>query len=72
MTYRLDVPCKNCPDRVVGCHAVCERYFDFKASKVEPSVKDKASGDYIAMQAKRKDKWDKVKEKMRRAKRRHD
>lgn len=23
-------PCKNCNDRKVGCHSVCDRYIQFK------------------------------------------
>ena len=23
-------PCKDCPDRVLGCHGTCERYAAFK------------------------------------------
>lgn len=26
----LNSPCKNCPDRYVGCHAECEKYKDFR------------------------------------------
>lgn len=25
----MDAPCKDCPDRVVGCHATCERYIAY-------------------------------------------
>lgn len=32
MTNRLHSPCKDCPDRVVGCHGKCEKY---KAYRVE-------------------------------------
>lgn len=27
--------CKDCPDRHIGCHAVCERYLDQKATLEE-------------------------------------
>lgn len=23
-------PCKDCPDRKVGCHSTCQRYLDFR------------------------------------------
>lgn len=23
-------PCKDCPDRKVGCHSVCEKYIEWK------------------------------------------
>ena len=29
---KLNSPCKDCPDRVVGCHGKCEKY---KAYRVE-------------------------------------
>lgn len=29
----LNPPCKNCPDRRVGCHSVCERYLEFKTKR---------------------------------------
>ena len=25
----MDAPCKDCPDRVLGCHSVCEKYKQF-------------------------------------------
>lgn len=24
-------PCKDCPDRHIGCHSECEKYLSFKA-----------------------------------------
>ena len=27
-----EAPCKDCPDRELGCHGRCERYADFKAA----------------------------------------
>lgn len=26
MTTKKDNPCKDCPDRHIGCHSDCERY----------------------------------------------
>jgi hypothetical protein len=23
-------PCKNCPNRKVGCHSTCQKYLDFR------------------------------------------
>ena len=23
-------PCKDCPDRQIGCHSTCEKYIEFK------------------------------------------
>ena len=25
-------PCKDCPDRVLGCHSTCQKYIDKKAA----------------------------------------
>ena len=30
-------PCKDCPDRVVGCHSTCEKY---QAAKVDHKKKE--------------------------------
>ena len=31
---RLIPPCKDCPDRAVGCHSICEKYITYdKANK---------------------------------------
>lgn len=27
----MTVPCKDCPDRVQGCHGNCEKYKEFRA-----------------------------------------
>lgn len=29
----IQPPCKDCPDRTVGCHATCEKYLDFAAER---------------------------------------
>ena len=40
MTTKKDNPCKDCPDRHIGCHSDCERYlawrkvYDERNSKV--------------------------------------
>lgn len=28
-------PCLNCPDRVIGCHAICEKYGAYPAQNLE-------------------------------------
>ncbi len=28
-------PCKNCPDRAVGCHSICEEYIAFDKGRKE-------------------------------------
>ena len=27
---RVWAPCKDCPDRVIGCHSHCEKYAEYK------------------------------------------
>lgn len=29
----MKVPCKDCGDRKIGCHAKCERYLEFRKSR---------------------------------------
>lgn len=31
----LNSPCKDCPDRVLGCHSVCEKYLAFHKERTE-------------------------------------
>ena len=31
----MTAPCKNCPDRVVGCHSTCERYAEYAKEREE-------------------------------------
>ena len=33
--YYADSPCKDCEDRVVGCHSVCTQYSNWKADSTE-------------------------------------
>lgn len=35
----VNAPCKHCPERAVGCHAVCERYKAFKADKENENLR---------------------------------
>ena len=28
----MNAPCKDCPDRCIGCHSVCAKYKDFLAA----------------------------------------
>lgn len=36
------VPCKDCEDRCVGCHSICERYKEFVSEyeKVKKFIKE--------------------------------
>ena len=36
-------PCKDCTDRAVGCHAVCERYLEW--AEMARSIRRKAKHD---------------------------
>lgn len=38
-------PCKDCPDRFVGCHSTCEKYIQFK--KDVRKDRQEHWGDYI-------------------------
>lgn len=31
----LKPPCKDCPDRYVGCHSTCEKYIAYDKSRKE-------------------------------------
>lgn len=31
----MNAPCKDCPDRQVGCHSTCEKYITFAKEKRE-------------------------------------
>ena len=45
----VQAPCKDCPDRAVGCHGTCEKYAEYKeACKMQKQtlLKDKAM-DYF-------------------------
>ena len=37
----LKSPCKNCEDRVVGCHANCKSYIDWAKEHNEAKEKDR-------------------------------
>lgn len=28
-----NAPCKDCPDRVVGCHSACEKYIEYRKER---------------------------------------
>lgn len=30
MRDNIKTPCRDCKDRVVGCHSVCDRYMEWK------------------------------------------
>lgn len=43
-------PCKDCPDRKVGCHAVCEKYIaysEWRTKLLESRWKENEDNDYM-------------------------
>ena len=48
-------PCKDCPDRVVGCHAICTRYDAWRDNY--QASKKKSSSDAYDLLAKNKEKY---------------
>ena len=38
----LSAPCKDCGDRVIGCHSTCEKYKQFASERKEYVQKVKA------------------------------
>lgn len=36
------VPCKDCPNREIGCHSKCKKYLDFKKHLKNTKAKEKA------------------------------
>lgn len=51
----MQVPCKTCTKRYIGCHSSCELYAKFKTSKAEltTKVRDAKYAYYAAMPPKR-------------------
>ncbi len=35
----MRAPCKECPDRKIGCHSECARYITYRAEKDEERAK---------------------------------
>ena len=31
----MNAPCKNCPDREIGCHSKCNKYSEFRKKRDE-------------------------------------
>ena len=38
-------PCKDCPDRFVGCHSVCVEYAKFKAQAEK--IREEKNKEYV-------------------------
>jgi hypothetical protein len=45
MRFSGMAPCKDCPDRFVGCHSTCEKYIQYKKEGREEWLKHR--DDYI-------------------------
>lgn len=39
--YQIKIPCKDCTERVLGCHGKCKRYKTFKKEIELARAKDK-------------------------------
>lgn len=45
----MTAPCKDCPDRSLGCHASCGKYIEYRKTQDEYNDKNRALnevGDY--------------------------
>ena len=43
----VTAPCKDCADRKMGCHSICEKYKEFKKiSEEEKRIIDKKRREY--------------------------
>lgn len=40
-------PCKNCPDRYLGCHSNCDKYKQFKKEIAERKRKNQKGREYF-------------------------
>lgn len=45
-------PCKDCPDRYVGCHSKCNKYIDYKL-KLEKYKEEQREKKYVNKQYRR-------------------
>ena len=53
----MNAPCKDCPDREVGCHGTCEKYQLFRKSRtdyLEQSFAERESKTYWSKSSERK------------------
>ena len=41
----MSAPCKNCPNRVMGCHSKCDKYAEFRAYRDSINAKRRAEND---------------------------
>ena len=55
----VNSPCNNCVDRVLGCHAGCERYDEFRGRMDAQNAARRSYRDEIRMDIEhaRRNKW---------------
>ena len=41
----LKAPCKDCPDRYLGCHGTCEKYREYKERHAEEAAANQQQKD---------------------------
>ena len=41
----MSAPCKNCPDREIGCHSRCNKYLEFRKKRDEALDKKRKEAD---------------------------
>lgn len=49
-------PCKDCPDRQLGCHSVCKRYDAYKAQKAKEAKLHLESSELAAYEVDRQNR----------------
>lgn len=49
---RVIFPCKDCPERYIGCHAICKKYKEAQAENTKCQIekyKSKVDGGYTGL-----------------------
>lgn len=54
---KINAPCKDCPDRHIGCHGECEAYQTYNADRERIRASKKTAIDMYEIQKKRNKKW---------------
>lgn len=60
VTPKADAPCYGCEDRVIGCHATCNRHIDWCKgwdSKLD-SICDRESEEFLLNKNKRRRRYE--------------
>lgn len=54
----MNVPCKDCKDRYLGCHTKCSRYLKFKVAMAKADKERKAETEsFVAFKSYKKEKF---------------